>query len=541
MVTRLARYAQIARILTKYGFGIVLQQLFPEEKRPEFLRQEEGVETLDIYKRIRMAIEELGPTFIKLGQIMSVRRDMLPLQMIEELLKLTDSVKSVPFEEVRPLIEETCGPLSELCLLVEEEPVAAASLSQAHKAVMKDGAEVIFKVQRPNIQELIEVDLAILESLAQRAEKSLPYLAPFNPVGLVEEFSHQMRKELDFVRDGKNAETIRGNMMEIPEVKVPKIYWEYSGPRLLVMEYINGTRIDDVERLREKHDLKSLAEVGFHAYLKQIFVDGFFHGDPHPGNLLVTDDGKLVFLDFGMVGILRPERRLAYTRVLYSVVSSDVNMLLDSLEDLDVAVDPRDLDGFKDEMYVVMQETRRYQLGEYSFMDTMVDLSGILYRYRVRMPGTFMLMVKVVAMVTDVGVLLDPEFNFIERVKPYLNRIMVGGMLKPEHLEETASNLANEIMGLPRAVRRFADALISGRSRMEVNMPEVARIERAMDRSSQRMQLSLLASAIIIGIGLVSLSYQGAVVPFREFLIPLGLVALLALIVKSFGSPRGES
>jgi ubiquinone biosynthesis protein len=330
-------------------------------------------------------------------------------------------------------------------------------------------------------------------------------------------------------------------MKELPEVKVPRIYWEYSGPRLLVMEYIHGTRIDDVERLREKHDLKSLAEVGFHAYLKQIFVDGFFHGDPHPGNLLVTDDGKLVFLDFGMVGILRPERRLAYTRVLYSVVSSDVNMLLDSLEDLDVAVDPRDLDGFKDEMYVVMQETRRYQLGEYSFMDTMVDLSGILYRYRVRMPGTFMLMVKVVAMVTDVGVLLDPEFNFIERVKPYLNRIMVGGILRPEHLEETASNLASEIMGLPRAVRRFADALISGRSRMEVNMPEVARIERAMDRSSQRMQLSLLASAIIIGIGLVSLSYQGAVVPFREFLIPLGLVVLLALIVKSFSNPRGEN
>jgi ubiquinone biosynthesis protein len=540
MVTRLARYAQIARILTKYGFGIFLLELFPEDKRPEFLKHDEGVETMDIYRRIRMAIEELGPTFIKMGQIMSVRRDMLPLQMINELQKLTDSVKSVPFEEVRPLIEETCGALSELCLLVDEEPFAAASLSQAHRAVLKDGTEVVFKVQRPNIQELIEVDLTILESLAQRAEKRLPYMAPYNPVGLVEEFSHQMRKELDFVRDGKNAETIRENMKELPEVKVPKIYWEYSGPRLLVMEYVHGTRIDDVERLREKHDLKRLAEVGFEAYLKQIFVDGFFHGDPHPGNLLVTDDGKLVFLDFGMVGILRPERRLAYIRVLYSVVSSDVNMLLDSLEDLEVTVDPGDLDGFKDEMYAVMQETRRYQLGEFSFMDTMMGLTGILYRYRVRMPGTFMLMVKVVAMVTDVGVLLDPGFNFVERVKPYLNRMMVGGMLRPEHLEEATGAIANEIMGLPRAVKRFADALISGRSKMEVNVPEVTRIERALDRSSERLLLGMLASALIIGIGLVAPSSQGAVAQFREYLVPLGMVALLAIIVQSFRKPRED-
>ncbi len=400
---------------------------------------------------------------------------------------------------------------------------------------------MVFKVQRPNIQELIEVDLIILESLAQRAEKRLPYLAPYNPVGVVEEFSHQIRKELDFVRDGKNAETIRDNMKELPEVGVPKIYWEYSGPRLLVMEYIHGMRIDDVEHLKEKHDLKRLAEVGFEAYLKQIFVDGFFHGDPHPGNLLVTDEGKLVFLDFGMVGILRPERRLAFTRVLYSIVSSDVNMLLDSLEDLDVAIDPEELDGFKDEMYALMQETSRYQLGEYSFMNTMTELSRILYRYRVRMPGTFMLMVKVVAMVGDVGVLLDPGFNFVERVKPYLDRLMVGGMLRPERLEEATGAIANEIMGLPRAVKRFADALISGRSKMEVNVPEVTRIERALDRSGQRLLLGLLGSAIIVGIGLVALSYQGIVAPFREYMIPLGLVALLAIIFKSFRKPREES
>jgi ubiquinone biosynthesis protein len=402
-----------------------------------------------------------------------------------------------------------------------------------------DGTEVVFKVQRPNIQELIEVDLTILKSLAERAERRLPYLAPYNPVGIVEEFSRQIRKELDFVRDGKNAETIRENMRELPEVYIPKIYWEYGGPKLLVMEYIIGTRIDDIDGLRGKHDLKGLAELGFQAYLKQIFVDGFFHGDPHPGNLLVTEEGNLVFLDFGMVGILRPERRLAYTRVLYSIVSSDVNMLIDSLEDLDVTIEPGSLDGFKDEMYTVLQETRRYQIGEYSFMDSMSDLTGILYRYQVKMPGSFMLMVKVVAMITDVGVLLDPEFNFNERVHPYLNKILLGSMLSPARLEEATSALTSEIMGLPRAVRRFADALVSGRSKMEVNVPDVTRIEDALEKSSQRLLLGILASAIIIGISLLAPSCEGTVAQFRSYLIPLGLVALLALLFQSMRNSSG--
>ncbi len=291
MVNRLTRYAQIARILSKYGFGIVLQELYPEDRRPDFLKKDPDIESDDVYRRIRLAIEELGPTFVKLGQILSVRRDVLPAPLIQELQMLTDKVKTVPYEEVQDVIQESCGKEDEFCIYVEHEPLAGASMSQVHRAKMKDGSDVVFKVQRPDIRELIEVDLTILENLAERAEKSLPYLRPFNPVGLIEEFSKQMRKELDFVLDGKNAETVALNMKDIPEIKIPKIYWEHSGPRLLVMEYIEGVRIDDVDALKEKHDVKRLAEIGLEAYLKQVFIDGFFHGDPHPGNLLVTDEG----------------------------------------------------------------------------------------------------------------------------------------------------------------------------------------------------------------------------------------------------------
>ncbi|MCW4012292.1 MAG: AarF/UbiB family protein, partial [Candidatus Bathyarchaeota archaeon] len=302
MVNRLTRYAQIAGILSKYGFGIFLEELYPEEKRPDFLK-DPTVETQDVYRRIRLAIEELGPTYIKLGQILSSRRDLLPVPLIEELLFLTDDVKPVEYEKVKDVIEETCGDVENFCIFVDQKPFAAASLSQVHRATLTDGSDVVFKVQRPDIRELIEVDLTILASLAERAEESIPYLRPYNPVGIIEEFSQQMRKELDFIRDGKNAETIANNLKNMEEIKVPKIYWDYSGPRLLVMEYVEGVRIDNVDVLKEKHDLKHLAELGFEAYIQQIFVDGFYHGDPHPGNLRVTSEGKIVFFDFGLVGI----------------------------------------------------------------------------------------------------------------------------------------------------------------------------------------------------------------------------------------------
>lgn len=531
MVNRLSRYAQIARILSKYGFGIFLQELYPEDKRPEFLRDSD-VKSQDVYRRIRLAIEELGPTYIKLGQILSVRRDILPQPLIEELLKLTDDVTPVEYENVKTVIEETCGELDEICLYVDPKPFAAASLSQVHRATLTDGSDVVFKVQRPDIRELIEVDLTILDSLARRAETTFPYLEPFNPVGLIEEFSQQIRKEMDFVRDGKNAETIASNLNENPDVKIPKIYWEYSGPRLLVMEYVDGVRIDNIDAINEITDPRELADIGFRAYLKQIFIDGFFHGDPHPGNLRVSDEGKLVFFDFGMVGILRPERRIAYTRILYSIVKSDVDMLIDSLEELDITIDPNDIDRFKDEMYVLMRETQRYQLQEYTFVDSINELSSIFYRYKIKMPGNFMLMIKVLAMIGDVGLVLDPEFNFIKRVKPYLGDLMKTSFFRSESLEQTRQNLTREILGFPKALRRFLENVSSGKSRMKVDVPELHQIHSSMENIGWKLFLGLLSMGLIIGLSIILVSDQVASADLMNFVLILGGVILFITIFK---------
>lgn len=536
MVNRLSRYAQIARILSKYGFGIVLQELYPEEKRPDFLKKDPEIESVDVYRRIRLAIEELGPTYVKLGQILSVRRDVLPPPLIQELLMLTDKVKTVPYEKVQGVIEETCGDTSEFCIFVDPEPFAGASLSQVHRATMTDGSEVVFKVQRPDIRELIEVDLTILENLAERAERTFPYLKPYNPTGLIEEFSKQMRKELDFILDGKNAETIALNMKDLPRVKVPKIYWKYSGPRLLVMEHIEGTRVDDIEKLSETHDTKELAEIGFEAYFKQIFVDGFFHGDPHPGNLLVTENGNVVFLDFGMVGILRPERRLAYTRILYSILTNDIDMLLDNFEDIGVRLDPDKVEDFKDEMYAIFKETENYELDQFSFSDSMNTLTSVLNRYKIIMPGNFMLMLKVVTMVGDVGGQLDPQFDIVGKIQPYLNRLIVSSMFSAESLEDARNAMTREFMRFPRSLRRFFENFSSGRSRMEVTVPEINGINDSVEYMTQRLVYSILAVGLMIGVAIIAPSCVNPFIEWQGYLMMGGLVGILFSLLKLWRS-----
>jgi ubiquinone biosynthesis protein len=532
MVNRLTRYAQIARILSKYGFGIVFQELYPEDKRPDFLKKDSEIESDDVYRRIKLAIEELGPTYVKLGQILSVRRDVLPTPLIQELLMLTDNVKTVPYEEIQAVIEETCGDTNQFCIFIDPAPIAGASMSQVHRATLTDGSQVVFKVQRPDIRELIEVDLTILEDLAERAEKTLPYLRPFNPTGLIGEFSKQMRKELDFILDGKNAETIALNMKDMSGVKIPKIYWEHSGPRLLVMEYIEGTRIDAIEKLQEKHDVKELADIGFEAYLKQIFMDGFFHGDPHPGNLLVNDEGQIVFLDFGMVGILRPERRIAFSRIFYAIVSNDSDMLIDSLEELGVKIDPDDVENFKDEMYVIYKETENYELDQFSFGDTMNTLTSILHRYKIIMPGIFMLMIKVISMIGDVGSQLNPEFDVVGKTTPYLNKLIVSSMFSSESLDDAKQTVTREILGFPKAFRRFLENFSSGRSRMEVTVPEFRSLNDGVEYLTQKIVYSVLAVGLMISVALIASTCVNPFTEWQGYLLMGGLAGLVLALIK---------
>jgi len=312
MVSRLRRYAQIIDVLGQYGFRIGLERMFPGRARfrlPARKKTDKASEST-VYERIRLALEDLGPTFVKFGQILSTRTELLPPELIDELKKLQDRVKPIPFSEVRTILEENCPDIDLWFCTIEETPVASASIAQVHRAFLTDGTPVAIKVQRPGIGEIIDTDISILRSMAERLEVVIPESRLYNPTGLVDDFAHQIVKELDFTRDARNADRMARNFRSVPGIRFPKIYWEFTSPRVMVMEFVEGVRIDEPEAILQLGlDPHDIGVRGFHAYLKMIFEDGFFHGDPHPGNLLVTKEGEIIFLDFGIVGILRPEKR----------------------------------------------------------------------------------------------------------------------------------------------------------------------------------------------------------------------------------------
>ena len=336
--------------LVKYGFGIFLEDLFPGVRRFR-LRGSTPEEQLSIYIRIRLAIEELGPTFVKFGQIMSTRQELLPQPLIDELEKLQDHNNPLPFSQILPVLRESCPDYNEIFIEIEEEPVASASIAQVHRARLRDGTPVAIKIQRPGIEDIIETDLAILGSLASRLEKAVPESRIYNPTGMVQDFAAQIRKELDFVKDGRNADRFRKNFDGIEGVKFPRIYWHCSSRRMLTMEFIEGVKVTNVDEIRNMGiDPVVIAGVGFDSYLKQIFEDGFFHGDPHPGNLMVTANGDLAFLDFGVVGILRPEKRFIFVRLLHGIIHDDVDILLSAFEKLGVSIKEEDREAIRDEI-----------------------------------------------------------------------------------------------------------------------------------------------------------------------------------------------
>ncbi|RXE57383.1 ubiquinone biosynthesis protein [Methanoculleus taiwanensis] len=535
MVTRFQRYGQIADVLIKYGFGILVEEVFPGSERLRAFKRRGQKEELPAYVRVRLAIEELGPTFIKFGQIMSTRRELLPPELIVELQKLQDQVAPLPYDEVKPVIEDYCPVFGDCFDLIEEEPFAAASLSQVHRAVLKDGSVVALKVQRPGIVDLIETDLLILQSLAERVESMYPDLRVYNPRGMVDEFAVQIRRELDFTQDGKNAERIGRNMREVRGVRAPKIYWQYTGTRLLTMEYVEGVRIDDLPALREMGLLpREIAERGFSAYIKQIFIDGFFHGDPHPGNLLVTEKGFIVFLDFGIVGVLRPEKKRRLINLLLAIVNSDVDRTMDALHDLGITIKPEDVDSVKDELYVVLIDYRDAQLGQFNFGMALIGLTDTLRRYRIRVPPAFMLMTKVIIMVLDVGTELDPTFNFDRNIRPHLTAIAARERFSPEKLLDVGHVINDAIDSLVRLPRSFAETLqnvTEGSITLEMEKSTIDRVEQMLDHVTDKILVGFIVAAIVVGSSLV---LQVSDVTLPDYITWIAILGYAVAVVVGF-------
>ncbi|MDD1709959.1 MAG: AarF/ABC1/UbiB kinase family protein [Methanoregulaceae archaeon] len=532
MVTRFRRYWQIADILIKYQFGSIVQKLFPGTYRFRRCRECDIDSVTSVYQRMRLAIEELGPTYMKLGQILSTRGDLLPPELIDELKILQDHSAPLPFSDIRRVIERECPDYQECFLEIEETPLASASIAQVHRAKLKDGTPVVLKVQRPGIKDVIETDILILESFAPRVEYYYPQYAVYNLKGIVSDFASQIRQELDFIHDGRNADRLRFNMRDQKKIRVPKIFWEQSTRQLLVMEYIEGVRIDHIDEIRALGiNPKEIADRGFYTYLKQIFEDGFFHGDPHPGNLLVSKDGTINFLDFGIVGIIYPERRFYFTHLFTAIIQLDPELMIKAFEHLGVSIDELKRDQLKEDIYRAMLDAEGASIGQYSFEQMTQGLTDTLRKHHIMMPQNLMLMLKVIIMALDIGITLDPKFNFWEKAEPYIGKISKRENFIDQYLYRAGHSFVETVDGLlemPRVLNKTLRQFSTGTIRIDLVDTDILLLQQSLDRTADTLLVGLIIAGVVVGSSLV---LSGADVSIPSFVFYLAALAYVVAII----------
>lgn len=545
----LKRLQQITSILIKYGFDYFVKQLGLANlisKGEKILKLKPSkIAQLPLPVRVRLALEELGPTFIKLGQILSTRPDLIPSDYIKELQKLQDEVPPFPYEQVEELLKGELGAdVSEIFKSVEQIPFAAASLGQVHQAILEDGDKVIIKVQRPNIEKVIETDLDILFHLARLTERSIPASRLYEPVKIVEEFAKTIRLELDYGTEGRNADRFRKNFKDEKTVYTPKIYWELSSKRILTMELIQGIKINAIEELdKAGYDRKKIAENGAKAFMKQILIDGFFHADPHPGNILVMKGKIIGFMDFGMMGQLDEETREKGIDLFIAIIERNPDKIINEMLDLGIAPQKIDTQSLKVDIKEMIDRYYDKPLKEIKLGELINQLVEISIKYQIKMPAEFALLGKSLLTIEGIGLELDPDFNLAEIAKPYVKELILERK-SPQRLFIKFLNdldeLYNLIILIPRQLNKTLKKMEKGTFRLEFQHRGLENLISALDKAANRIAYSLILAAIIIGSSLIMQTDKGPhfmgfpVIGVSGFLIAaiLGL-GLVIIIIRS--------
>lgn len=412
----LKRYGRIVSVLVRYGFGDLLQRLKVRHLPWQRMLTKEAMaaESLSAPVRVRLAFEELGPTFIKFGQALSSRPDLLPTEFVKELSKLQDSVPPFPFGDAKALIEAQFGrPLTEVFASFEEKPLAAAFLAQIHRARTKAGDEVAVKVQRPGIEDTIETDIRILHGLAALCERHLPGSKYYKPVQIVDEFAKSIRSELDFVREGRNIERFRKFFADDETVYIPKAYWDLTTPKVLTMEYIHGIKISELEQLQAAGiDRKTISLNIAEFILNEIFQFHCFLADPHPGNIFALENNVIAPVDFGMIGMLDEEIVCQLGVLFTAILKKDADTLANFFLSVNLAPEPINRRAFRMKLTDFLERCYELPLRQLIIKSILDDLMGLARRYRLRLPPELGMMAKVLVMNQDVGTMLYPRFNY---------------------------------------------------------------------------------------------------------------------------------
>jgi ubiquinone biosynthesis protein len=513
-IRTIRRYRTILGVLIKYGFGHFVEQLNIDyylelgKRIVTFNKMPKELERLSQPQRLRLVMEELGPTFIKLGQLLSTRPDVLGKEYIQEFSKLQDEVPAVSLDEIKAQIQRELGrPAEELFAEFSDQPIAAASIAQVHRGKLKSGESVVFKVRRPGIVKIVETDIDVLMGLAYLIEQHIPTVALYDPVGLVKEFRRNILREMNFTREGRTVDRFSANFADSTTVYVPKIFWDYTGDIVLTMEYVPGIKISELDKLTAQgYDLKEIARRGADSFLKQVLDYGLFHADPHPGNVFILPDQIICMLDYGMVGHLGQDLKDQLVDLLQALLNKDVDSIISQLLYSGELADNSDLKNLRRDLYDFIDDYYDIVLQDIKVGKLLSEFIDILTHYRIHFPADFMLLAKALIIMEGVGLQLDPGFNMVSYMRPYVNRLVLE-RYNPKNMATQAGRIVQAYSSLakslPNDIKEFLNRINRNQFKIDLEHRGLDKLATDLDRSSNRVSFAVIIGSLIVGSSLV--------------------------------------
>jgi ubiquinone biosynthesis protein len=542
IMRELPRLHEIASVFIRHGLGDFVHRIGIAgvlERAGAILQRSPANDpvTLDPAQRMRMALEELGPTFVKLGQVMATRVDLFPPRWIAEFEKLHAEVKPVPFEALVPELTRALGaPPSEIFRDIETRAHGAASIAQVHGARLTDGTPVILKVRRPGVRETIEADLRLLRRVSDLIESEIPEARRYHPAEIAEQFARSLEREADFVTETRNIERFAKNFAGDPNIVIPRIYPEWTSDVLLVQEHVEGIPATDLRAVEQAGlDRKLLAARGVDAFLKMILIDGFFHADPHPGNVFYLPENRIVIIDFGMVGRLSPQRRGQVIDLLGGLARMAEEPMLEVLLDWagDAYVDEAKLAADVNEMVF---DYEGMPLKDIRVGNVIRQFAGIVRSHSIVLPSDLSLMFKALITLEGLGRQYDPEFHIINHLTP-LVKSALAERYQPGQIARrgraAVSEFMNVVGGVPRDLARLLREARRGKTRVDLDLKRLDSFGQRLDRTLDRVTVGIMTASLVIGSAIVMTVHEGPVVLGIPVLPAIGFLGYVLAFLNS--------
>ncbi|HGJ67278.1 TPA: AarF/ABC1/UbiB kinase family protein [bacterium] len=530
---RFIRFRHIINVMVRNGFNGLIEAL---RLRRIYRKGKPSTELLmsPRAKRLRLALEELGPTFIKMGQMLSTRADIVPHDIFIELQKLQDQVPPVPSDKIKSEIEsELKMSLDDIFVEFDNIPLASASIGQVHKARLKTGEKVAVKIQRPDLKKIVEDDLNILNTAAVLAERHIPEIRIYNPVDFVREFAKALRNELDYSLEARNMERFSHNFADDKSVYIPKVYWQFCTNRIITMEFVEGIKVTNINELQKKgYDIKRIARKGAEAYLKQIFIHRFFHGDPHPGNIYILPNEVIAFMDFGIVGRLTTAMTSKLNRLLISIARKDTEAIADAI----IAISSIDENTSEEDLLADIAELAdKYydiSIGQLSVETLIFDMTEISARHRLVLDKQLSLLGRVLAQIEGVGRQLDPDFDIVTLIQPFAQNLISRKYSPHEMLKKTyklAGDYADLVRSMPRDIQTALDRVKSGKLRIEFKHIGLENLVSGLERSTSRLAFAIIIAALVISSSMIMALEK----PFGPSIFGIPVIGALGYLIAA--------